>query len=182
LEVLDDRRSSSSFSNYAQEHIDAIQHPFQTVGRERYDRVAAALAVEPREPFLDRRVVELCVRLPGGQKLSGGWPKAILRRATAGLLPDQVRWRRGHEHLGWSFTESLMVGMRQQMRCTLTCASHMIASYADLSHLPIAPDSFFWWGDAKEAEQVYDAAHLAAWLVRNAERPSSTGRIWSNRS
>ena len=82
-----------------QERARALDHPYLTVGLERYDRVASALAVEPRHPFLDLRVISFCVALPGDQKLDRGWPKAILRRAMAGRLPDAVRWRRGKEHL-----------------------------------------------------------------------------------
>ena len=43
----------------------------------------APSAIEPRDPFLDLRVLSFCVSLPDGQMLADGWPKAILRRATA---------------------------------------------------------------------------------------------------
>ncbi|KPP94412.1 asparagine synthase-related protein [Erythrobacter sp. HL-111] len=82
-------------------------HPYLVVGRERYDRVAAALAIEPRDPFCDQDLLEFCMSLPGEQFQDRGWPKVILRRATAGLLPDAVRWRAGKEHLGGLFVESL---------------------------------------------------------------------------
>jgi asparagine synthase (glutamine-hydrolysing) len=108
LQSTDRYRSIELLPHYGAERARAIVHPNLVVGRERYDRVAAALAVEPRDPFLDRRVVELCVALPGDQKLAGGWPKAVLRHALAGRLPDSVRWRLGKEHLGWTFTSSLM--------------------------------------------------------------------------
>ncbi len=78
------------------------------VGRERYDRVAGHFGVEPRDPFMDRRVVDFCLSLPLDQFQQDGWPKMIQRRATAGLLPDAVRWRRGKEHLGWTFSQALM--------------------------------------------------------------------------
>ncbi|MEO7247976.1 MAG: asparagine synthase-related protein, partial [Novosphingobium sp.] len=39
-----------------------------------------------------------------------GWPKHILRDAMAGLVPDAVRWRKGKQHLGYRFTESLFAG------------------------------------------------------------------------
>ncbi len=46
------------------------------VGRERCDRVAVALAIEPRDPFMDLRVVAFCLQLPGAQLQRDGWPKA----------------------------------------------------------------------------------------------------------
>ncbi|WP_338243096.1 asparagine synthase-related protein [Aurantiacibacter hainanensis] len=85
----------------------ALVHPYAVVARERYDRVASALGIEPRDPFRDLRLVRFCLSLPPGQIEAGGWPKIILRRAMKGLLPDRVAWRRGKEHLGSAFTQAL---------------------------------------------------------------------------
>ncbi|EYD75056.1 Asparagine synthetase (glutamine-hydrolyzing) [Rubellimicrobium mesophilum DSM 19309] len=85
-----------------------IGRAYLTAARERYDRIASALAVEPRDPFLDRRVIDLCLSLPPGQRRAGGWPKIVLRRAMAGLLPDEVVWRRGKEHLGFATTSAVL--------------------------------------------------------------------------
>lgn len=91
---------------FARAHV--ITHTYLAVGRERCDRVASALAIEPRDPFIDLRVIDFCLALPGRQLVREGWPKWILRQAMAGLLPDAVRWRRGKEHLGATFRGSLM--------------------------------------------------------------------------
>ncbi|WP_223428713.1 asparagine synthase-related protein [Tateyamaria pelophila] len=93
--------------SFPEERLWAWQLSGITVGRERYDRVAAHFGIEPRDPFMDRRVHTFCLSLPMDQLQKDGWPKVILRRAMAGLLPDEVRWRRGKEHLGYTFTESL---------------------------------------------------------------------------
>ena len=74
-----------------------------TLAIERYDRVAATYSIEPRHPFLDRRFVQFCVSLPWDQKVAGGWTKIGLRRATAGLLPETVRFRKSWESLGPDF-------------------------------------------------------------------------------
>jgi asparagine synthase (glutamine-hydrolysing) len=84
-----------------------VLHPSLTVGRERYDRVASALAIEPRDPFIDLRVIDFCLSLPWEQLQQDGWPKLVLRRAAGGLVPEGVRWRRGREHLGWRVTREL---------------------------------------------------------------------------
>lgn len=83
-------------------------HPFAIAGRERYDRVAGALGIEPRDPFLDVRLLKLAVSLPVDQLHAGGWPKLILRRAMAGLLPDSVRWKQGRDHVGWRFIDEFL--------------------------------------------------------------------------
>jgi asparagine synthase (glutamine-hydrolysing) len=85
-----------------------IQQPYITAAIERYGRIAASLGMECRHPWMDRRLVELCVSLPGHQRLAKGWPKAILRKAMKGHLPDRVRYRRGKEHLGPNFSSRFL--------------------------------------------------------------------------
>ena len=115
LETLDRTFQRGWHPNPQLEHAAAI-HPNMTAGRERYGRVASVLGVEPRDPFMDRRVVAFCLTLPASQRCEGGWPKVILRRAMAGRLPDEVRWRRGRQHLGWGFVRSAMTAGANHMR------------------------------------------------------------------
>ena len=65
-------------------------------GLQRVDRVAGALGVEPRLPFLDLDVVELAMALPPAWKIvtEERDAKWLLRRAFDGWLPDEVLWRR----------------------------------------------------------------------------------------
>jgi len=93
----------------SKEHDRSISmlHPYVVVARERYDRIAGSLAIEPRDPFLDQRVLRFCMTLPADQFEDNGWPKVILRRAVSGLVPDAVRWRLGKEHLGGGYSEKL---------------------------------------------------------------------------
>lgn len=57
------------------------------------DRVAMAHAVEGRFPFLDHRVVERAARIPPRLRLRGLEEKAILRRASRGLVPGAIAAR-----------------------------------------------------------------------------------------
>ncbi len=84
-----------------------MQQGFMTAARERYDRTAAANGIEMRDPFMDTRVMEFCVSLPLRQLTQGGWPKILLRRSMKALMPEAVRWRKGKEHLGWTFSETM---------------------------------------------------------------------------
>jgi asparagine synthase (glutamine-hydrolysing) len=95
---------------FAEERIRAFPRSGLNVGRERYDRVAGCFGVEPRDPFMDPRVWEFCLSVPFDQLQQGGWPKLLLRRAMDGLLPDAVRWRKGKQHLGATFTQQLSFG------------------------------------------------------------------------
>jgi len=97
-----------------------VTHPFITVARERYDRVAAPLGIEPRDPFLDRRLVAFCLALPPDQIEHDGWPKIVLRRAMAGVLPDAVRWRSGKEHVGGQFEDAVIARFLTESGSSLT--------------------------------------------------------------
>lgn len=80
--------------------VHRMLHPYAIAARERYDRVAGAFGIEPRDPFLDPRLLAFCLTLPPDQIKRDGWPKLILRRSMAGLLPDSLRWRTGRSHVG----------------------------------------------------------------------------------
>lgn len=94
--------------NFAEDRCRAMMSANPVVGRERYDRVAASCAVECRDPFMDVRVLELSLRLPGTMLHRDGWRKLVLRRAMSGLLPNKIIWRFGKEHVGWLFTQKLV--------------------------------------------------------------------------
>lgn len=78
-------------------------HPNIIVARERYDRVASVHGIEPRDPFLDTRVLAFCLSLPVEQLHADGWPKLLLRRVMRGALPDSVLWKSGRHHVGWRY-------------------------------------------------------------------------------
>jgi len=54
------------------------------------DRVAMANSIEGRFPYLDHRLIEFANRLPPQWKIRGLTEKHILRRALAGLLPQEI--------------------------------------------------------------------------------------------
>jgi len=57
------------------------------------DRNSMAFSIEARTPFLDYRLVELCMRLPSKMKYKDGWTKPLLRNFNKGRMPDKVRLR-----------------------------------------------------------------------------------------
>lgn len=54
------------------------------------DRMAMAVSLEPRAPFLDHRLVELAFRMPGNLKFRDGRTKWILKRMAERILPDSL--------------------------------------------------------------------------------------------
>lgn len=71
------------------------------------DALSMAFSLESRLPFLDHRIVEFCFSLPYSDKIGEGWTKLLLRQATAGLLPEPVRWRRHKQGFPGDYAEWL---------------------------------------------------------------------------
>jgi asparagine synthase (glutamine-hydrolysing) len=171
LEALAAHRPHEPADDLPSERARAVSHPYLSVGIERYGRTAAALGLEPRHPFLDRRVVELCVSLPGEQKLASGWPKAVLRRAMAGKMPEAVRWRCGKEHLGWTFTQAVLCAEQQRLLHCIEEAVVWLAHYVDGVKLTTDWEAHLEGRDSRSSERIYQAAVLAGWLHEHRSPP-----------
>lgn len=76
------------------------------MGLNAYHRLAGRHGIEPRHPFLDRRLVEFCAWLPLEMRLRGGYPKWAMRQAMSVRLPRDIAWRKTR-HLGWPFNKAL---------------------------------------------------------------------------
>jgi asparagine synthase (glutamine-hydrolysing) len=63
------------------------------------DVATMAASLEARCPLLDHNIAELTALTPGRYLLRGGRPKAVLRAAYRGLIPEEVVWgkKRGFE-------------------------------------------------------------------------------------
>ncbi|MHB1419621.1 MAG: asparagine synthase (glutamine-hydrolyzing) [Bacillota bacterium] len=67
---------------------------FMPVLLDRKDRMSMAVGLEVRVPFCDHRLTEYAWNIPWTMKTCDGLEKGILRRALAGLLPEDVLTRR----------------------------------------------------------------------------------------
>ncbi|MCT2557790.1 asparagine synthase (glutamine-hydrolyzing) [Tsuneonella sp. YG55] len=54
------------------------------------DRSTMARGIEVRVPFLDNDLADLSIAIPAARKIPGGEPKGLLKRALAGIVPDDV--------------------------------------------------------------------------------------------
>ena len=134
------------------------------VGRERYDRVAGSCAIEPRDPFMDIRLLRFSLSLPGHVLQKDGWRKLVLRRAMDKLLPGKVIWRRGKQHLGWLYTSSLAnqrPGILQLHPREVALLTRFLANEAHFTGGQAASGTDTTWND-------FQLASLARWLHRQA--------------
>ena len=66
---------------------------------EMLDRSTSFHSIEPRYPFLDKRIVEYCYGIPSDMKFKFGWSRYILRKAMDGIIPKEIQWRHKPETL-----------------------------------------------------------------------------------
>lgn len=128
------------------------------------DKAAAAFSLEPRYPFCDRRLVEFCLAVPADQKLHQGWTRAIMRRAMAGILPDEIRWRIGKANLSPNFQLGLLNGDRQLLDDILVRNPGMLGEYVDIPALRKVYSRYIGQQGQQDSLMVYSAATLALWL------------------
>lgn len=141
-----------------------LTHPQVGAALERYHRVAASQGIEARHPFLDKRVVELCLALPSEQKAGGGWGKRIVRQAAAGFLPDDVRWRRGRwVRLGPRFLDAVIADSGEFLAEELSGAMTELAPYMDEAKVRALYDRHR-RGDPEAGPPIWTAAVLSFWL------------------
>jgi len=76
------------------------------------DRMTMGVSLEGRVPFLDYRLVEWALALPGDLKLRAGASKYVLRRAMEGLLPPDILSR-----------PSAVSARRLEHGCALACST-----------------------------------------------------------
>lgn len=60
------------------------------------DKMSMAVSLEARVPYLDKELVEFAIRLPGEMKFKNRIFKYMLKKASAGILPQEIVNRQKH--------------------------------------------------------------------------------------
>lgn len=141
------------------------------------EATGAGAGVEVRFPFFDVRLVELCVSLPGEQKLRGGWSRFVMRNAMAGILPDSIRWRRDKGNLEPGFYHALRVHAGGQLGA-LAAAEGELCRFISPGALAELHRGFM--AGTLEAPQVlkyWRMSSLAFWLTTGRKVRRSSGDL-----
>lgn len=118
--------------------------------------------VEARLPFLDYRLVELALSLPGTYKIRNGWTKYMLRQAVQDVLPTQIVWRR--DKRGFEAPESIWLARHYSAMKAKTADSPLLAAFCDMERLLKSYDSL----DGATRWRLYS---LALWEERFGVSP-----------
>ncbi|MCA9672940.1 MAG: hypothetical protein KC503_45425 [Myxococcales bacterium] len=114
----------------AARHMQLLSAP--SIGRtlELLDEAAGAHGIEPRYPFFERRLVELCVTIPAALKLHGGQTRWLMRRALWEELSSPIAQRRGKANLSHVFL-ALFSGHHAEFDRWLERIPDSMAPYVD---------------------------------------------------
>jgi len=152
-----------SFSQMGAHKI-ALDHPFLTVGLERYERVASAFGIEARHPFTDVRLAEFCLGLPWHLKTQRGWTKMILRRAVEPLLPAEVIWRKDKDSLMWEVNRLILKERAEYFYQITLDEQTNLKPYIDMPKLLKFWQDYLTLGDEKHAALIWSGVALGMWL------------------
>jgi asparagine synthase (glutamine-hydrolysing) len=97
------------------------------------DRNSMAFGVEARLPFLDYRLVELCLGLPVEYKIRNGWTKWVLRKCMAGTVPESILWRK--DKIGFEAPDEVWMDAQESTVQRTITASDLVRSVTDEARL-----------------------------------------------
>lgn len=92
-----------------EDHYRLLMRPLMSRVLELCESSAAAAGLDLRQPFCDRRMIELCLSLPATQKRRKGWTRFAMRNAMQNILPTEIQHRPSKGDLGPGFDHGLLV-------------------------------------------------------------------------
>lgn len=147
-------------------HRASLALPFLSHVLEIAGFTSAGWAIEARYPFLDHRLVEYCLSLPVEQKLSGGWSRAIQRKAMVGMAPDSIVHRLSKADLSPNYYAGIAQHGPMIIEEIIRPASPLLSEYLYVDQLLpllestiLAPEQH-----PQTALFFFTVASLAAWL------------------
>ncbi len=159
-------RPEAAGGEQAQHHA-VLNDPLQAYAFEVHAAFYGSMGVAARYPFWDRRVVEFCLGLPAGEKLSNGWSRLVLRRAMAGIVPSNVLQRRDKMDFTVHLARGLVRHHHARILDLLASPSSVLAPFVDLARaravyavIAADPDA----AQGRAVQMIWRAAVLGIWL------------------
>jgi asparagine synthase (glutamine-hydrolysing) len=175
------RRRAAEYSNRRrartarQHHARVLDLPLYGHMLEAADNAAAAFGIEARYPFFDRRLIEFCLALPPGQKLSGGWNRAVFRRAMEGVLPPEIQWRSSKGDLSPNFRRRLLENNVDVFNGIVAREDGIFGNYVDVNAMRDAIRQCRATAEPARSRNMiglFTAANLALWLEQTRLKPA----------
>lgn len=134
--------------------IRAFNRPYMSLMPIATDMMSSAFSVELRHPYLDKRFVEFSLGLPWEQKNRDGWEKYILRKATEHMVPDEIRWRKGRDHVGGEYQDAFIRLIYPELEAIINDKSNAVFEYYDIRAMQDLSNRY------RTGAREYDSLHL----------------------
>jgi asparagine synthase (glutamine-hydrolysing) len=117
------------------EQLHFLQNPYIGAGLQGYWRVALCYGIELRHPYFDLRLIQFLLAVPPDQLVHEGWTKNLVRRSMKGMLTDEVRFRRGVQHIGWRVRAIRFLAERGRFTPMMTEWLDVLSPFVDIAKL-----------------------------------------------
>ncbi|MBI3990590.1 MAG: lasso peptide isopeptide bond-forming cyclase [Candidatus Omnitrophica bacterium] len=132
------------------------------------DKASAGFSIEPRYPFFDKRLIEFCFALPPEQKLCNGFTRVVMRRAMAGIMPNDVCWRGGKSNLSACFNRGLLKFEQQVIENEIFDDSNAVYQFVDIDKLRAIYQKYVLYKRNEDALNVWKGVTLSLWLKESS--------------
>ncbi len=161
IRALNASRSAQPFTE-RENHWRNLTSGILTQGLETIDSYAAAFSQEARHPFMDKRLIEFCLSLPGEQKLNKGWSRLVMRRAMKNILPEKVRNRRTKANMSPSFQHGLLKHDRELLEQVMQNHQNSIEGYINTKVLSNSYEQLL---STSQMQYPPNSTGMSAWQV-----------------
>jgi len=164
------------FTSEAEQHALVLNGPIPSHALETLDRAAAHAGVEPRYPFWDKRLVELCLSMKPEDKIRDGRTRHTLRQAMEDVLPRSIQRRTDK----FDFTRTLARAMQAHnddlIRDALADTSGRLGAMIDLARvrsayqrISVAPQR----ATGMDVQAVWRTTAMSIWMATRNDKPAA---------
>lgn len=143
------------------------------IALEEANKAAAALGMETAFPYLNRRLMELCLAIPGNQKLRDGWGRSYMRRALKNILPDEIRWRNSKGDLSPNFRRGFLQDDWKLAEETMRSLPSILGDYINIPAIQAVTMRYHKIPNGDDELVIWKVVMLALWMVHFAKLPVS---------
>lgn len=155
----------SSISNSEAKAL-TFSDPHLASAFDRYNRLASFCSVEPRHPFMSKRLIKTLINVPLGEMANRGWRKFGFRASMQKLLPGCVCWPTTQDNL-MPVTTKHFINRTIDLATLKKNLLNDLGEFVDRVEVGILFDRFHANGIAIDAAEIWHLNCLWQWYRRH---------------
>ena len=134
---------------------------------EMQDRNLSSFYIEPRYPYLDKRLVEFCYAIPNDMKFKFGWSRYILRVSMENILPKEIQWRPDKKYFDPVLYKNLLLFEKKILNKIFCHNNPTIENYVNLDMLKVIYKKYKSGYKNKNLDNLWLVTLAHLWLQNN---------------